>query len=79
MSKFRVRFTTEVYNCPCGQTLTSRNSEEMNMKLRLHRNFCSKVLNVKSEDINGYNECKVIKGNYVDASQKADRVFNPRK
>ena len=79
MSKFRVRLTTENYNCPCGQTLISRSGREMNMKLRLHCNFCSKVLDVKLEEIKGYNKCKVIKGNYVDASRKADKVFNPHK
>ena len=79
MSKFRARFTTETYNCPCGQTLISRSGKEMNMKLRLHSYYCSKILDVKSEDIKGYNECKVIGGNYVDASRKADKVFDPHK
>ena len=65
MSKFRVRFTTEIYDCPCGISFTSRSCREMNMKLRLHRKFCSKVSDTTLGDPSGYDKTCVIRGNYM--------------
>ena len=79
MSKFKVSFSTENYDCPWSQILTSKSGREMNIKLRLHSKFCSKVLDTASADPNGgYNKPRVVRRNYVEASRKANRIFNTK-
>ena len=41
---FRVMYSgARVYKCPFGQTFESGTEREMDMKLRLHCRFCSKL------------------------------------
>ena len=41
---FRVTYSgTEVYECSCGQTFESGTEQRMDMKLKLHHRFCSKL------------------------------------
>ena len=35
-------FNSGVGKCPCGQTFNFSSERDMNMKLRMHRKFCSK-------------------------------------
>ena len=43
-SNFKERshpFNSEIGKCSCGQTFVFMSEREMNMKLRMHRKFCS--------------------------------------
>ena len=55
----------KVYNCPCGTGFSSETDKEMNVKLKLHRKFCSLVTqdNLKASS---FHSTDSVRGSYLN-------------
>ena len=66
-----------VYNCPCRAGFSSETDREMNVKLKLHRKFCSLVTqdNLKASSFRSTRSVRGSYSNFLKESRKRFKII----